>query len=51
MNQGKPAKEAVDETTGLFETESAKEFASAMEQRGVLEWWRKAMGFTVDDRL
>jgi hypothetical protein len=51
MIQCKPAKEAIDETTGLFETDSVKDFASAMEQRGVLEWWRKAMGFTVDDRL
>lgn len=39
-------------STGLFETDSVKDFATQMENRGVLEWWRKAMGYSgSDDRL
>jgi hypothetical protein len=32
--------------TGLFETDSVKDFATQMEKRGVLEWWKKAMGYS-----
>lgn len=31
---------------GLSEVESVKEFGGLMEERGVLEWWRKGMGYT-----
>jgi len=38
--------------TGLFESDTVKEFGYQMQQRGVYEWWRKAMGFTGQaDRL
>lgn len=38
--------------TGLFETDSVKDFASKMEDRGVLDWWRKAMRYSgSEDRL
>ncbi|KAI7406983.1 hypothetical protein KC336_g13474 [Hortaea werneckii] len=37
---------------GLHETESVKDFAQQMHDRGVFEWWRKAMGYTgQQDRL
>lgn len=32
--------------TGLFESETVKDFGSQMQQRGVYAWWREAMGFT-----
>lgn len=44
-------KELPEDAAGLFETDSVKYFASEMERRGVLDWWRKNMGFTADDRL
>jgi hypothetical protein len=31
--------------TGLFEVESVKEFAEAMEKRGISEWWKRGMEF------
>lgn len=31
---------------GLAEVETVKEFGGVMEQRGVLDWWRKGMGYT-----
>lgn len=34
---------------GFFETESVKDFAISMEQRGVLSWWRRAMGYERSD--
>ncbi|KAK4122279.1 hypothetical protein N657DRAFT_575978 [Parathielavia appendiculata] len=34
-----------NERTGLFEVESIKEFAVAMERRGILEWWKRGMEF------
>ncbi|CAK4016898.1 Hypothetical predicted protein [Lecanosticta acicola] len=37
------------EQTGLYETGSVKDFASNMDKRGVLAWWRMAMGYK--DRL
>lgn len=30
---------------GLEEVESVKEFGSLMEQRGILGWWRRGMGY------
>ncbi|KAF2483647.1 hypothetical protein BDY17DRAFT_297774 [Neohortaea acidophila] len=33
-------------TKGLFETDSVADFGRQMEERGVLAWWRKAMGYT-----
>ncbi|KAH8887365.1 hypothetical protein GQ53DRAFT_749843 [Thozetella sp. PMI_491] len=30
---------------GLNEVATVKEFATIMEQNGILEWWRKAMAF------
>ena len=34
------------ERTGLFESDTVKDFGSQMQQRGVYAWWRDAMGFT-----
>ncbi|RMX89615.1 hypothetical protein D0869_00751 [Hortaea werneckii] len=37
---------------GLHETETVKDFAQQMYDRGVFGWWRKAMGYTgQQDRL
>lgn len=30
---------------GLHEVGSVKEFSTCMEERGVLLWWRRAMGY------
>jgi hypothetical protein len=39
-------------TTGLFESETVRDFGSQMQQRGVYAWWRQGMGFTgSEDRL
>ncbi|KAA8644892.1 hypothetical protein EYZ11_007484 [Aspergillus tanneri] len=35
-----------DQTIGLFEVETVKDFGSIMQQRGVWHWWRKGMGYT-----
>jgi hypothetical protein len=34
-----------EERNGLFEVESVKEFAAAMERRGLSEWWERGMEF------
>ena len=34
---------------GLLETDSVKDFGARMGQRGVLLWWRKAMGYERSD--
>jgi hypothetical protein len=34
---------------GFHETESVSEFARKMEDRGVVQWWKKAMGYTAQD--
>jgi hypothetical protein len=36
----------IRDQTGLFEVETVKEFGTAMEKRGVSEWWDRAMGFS-----
>lgn len=37
---------------GLHEAYSVKDFAMQMEARGVLQWWRRGMGYAEDhDRL
>ncbi|KAI5365304.1 hypothetical protein Slin15195_G048370 [Septoria linicola] len=37
---------------GLHQAESVKDFANHMKARGVLQWWRKGMGYAEDqDRL
>ncbi|KAK4242231.1 hypothetical protein C8A03DRAFT_40359 [Achaetomium macrosporum] len=33
------------EQTGLSEVESVQEFAAAMEKRGLIQWWKRAMDF------
>lgn len=35
---------------GLYETDSVKDFGVRMEQRGVLSWWRRAMGYERADQ-
>jgi hypothetical protein len=40
-----PETSPLRERTGLFEVESVKEFAAAMEKRGISEWWKRGMGF------
>lgn len=30
----------------VLELASVKDFSNHMESRGILEWWRKAMGYT-----
>jgi hypothetical protein len=32
--------------SGLFESDTVKDFGHQMQQRGIYEWWRKGMGFT-----
>ena len=39
------AKDA-DNTWSFEEIDTVKEFGKQMEEKGVLEWWRKAMDFT-----
>jgi hypothetical protein len=34
-----------DDRTGLYEVESIKDFAAAMEKRGIAEWWKRGMEF------
>jgi len=34
-----------DETWGLQEVETVKDFGHMMEEKGSLDWWREAMGF------
>ncbi|RJE26549.1 hypothetical protein PHISCL_01162 [Aspergillus sclerotialis] len=41
----KKAKEEPQDEVGLAEVETVKEFGSIMEQRGVWNWWRRAMGY------
>lgn len=43
---GKKKGRREDSKAGLKEVDSVKEFGSLMEQRGVLGWWRRAMGYT-----
>ena len=41
-----------DGEIGLFESDTVKDFAAQIQDRGVLSWWKKAMGFTGnEDRL
>lgn len=45
----RPAKEANRarlQATGFHETESVAEFAKEMEKRGLLDWWKRGMGYT-----
>ena len=35
-----------DHKTGLYETDSVKDFATQMNDRGVLAWWKNGMGYT-----
>jgi hypothetical protein len=38
--------------TGLEEIASVKDFGLWMQKRGLLQWWRKGMGYTAnEDRL
>ncbi len=37
---------ALTQVTGLFEVDSVKAFGIAMEERGLLPWWRNAMGYS-----
>lgn len=38
--------------SGVFETDSVKDFGDQMHRRGVLAWWRKGMEYEKqDDRL
>ena len=45
--EGEPEENIKEELDiGLAEVESVKEFGNFMEKRGVLNWWRKGMGYT-----
>ncbi|KAK1760990.1 hypothetical protein QBC47DRAFT_19392 [Echria macrotheca] len=35
-----------EEQPGLVELETVREFADAMEKRGILSWWSRAMGYS-----
>lgn len=35
--------------SGLYETDSVKDFGRQMQDRGVHNWWRKAMGYAGQD--
>jgi len=41
---GKPFRPA-KESFGFEEVDTVKEFSARMEQKGILDWWRKAMGY------
>jgi hypothetical protein len=41
-----PSAKAADSTWSFEELDTVKEFGKQMEERGLLEWWRKAMDFT-----
>jgi hypothetical protein len=41
-----PSVKDIDGTWSFEEFDTVKEFGKQMEERGVLEWWRKAMDFT-----
>ncbi|KAK4251035.1 hypothetical protein C7999DRAFT_11220 [Corynascus novoguineensis] len=48
ISKPEPIKASVvrpEERTGLFEVASVKEFADAMEKRGISEWWKRGMQF------
>ena len=34
-----------EERTGLVEVEAVKDFAAAMEKRGISAWWKRGMEF------
>jgi hypothetical protein len=40
-NAVRPAKDSFD----FEEVDTVKEFSARMEQKGILDWWRKAMGY------
>lgn len=47
-----PDAEQMKRTSGLYESETVRDFGSQMQQRGVYAWWRQGMGFTgSEDRL
>jgi hypothetical protein len=45
-----PLNGAVPRAIGFFETESVAEFAGQMKARGLESWWKRAMGYTAEDR-
>ncbi|KAK7510317.1 uncharacterized protein IWZ02DRAFT_35597 [Phyllosticta citriasiana] len=46
-DKSKPAPRNVP--IGLFEVATVKEFSDVMDQRGVLLWWKKGMGYVKED--
>ena len=52
QRENAPDSQQMKRTTGLFESETVKDFGNQMQQRGVYAWWRQGMGFTgSEDRL
>jgi hypothetical protein len=52
QRENAPDAQQMKRTTGLFESETVRDFGSQMQQRGVYAWWRQGMGFTgSEDRL
>jgi hypothetical protein len=52
QRENAPDPQQMKRTTGLFESETVRDFGSQMQQRGVYAWWRQGMGFTgSEDRL
>jgi len=52
QRENAPDPQQMKQTTGLFESETVRDFGSQMQQRGVYAWWRQGMGFTgSEDRL
>jgi hypothetical protein len=42
---GRPLVEAAEEVFDFEEVGSVKDFAARMEEKGIIEWWRRAMGY------
>lgn len=40
--------EAGDNAFGIEEVDTVRDMGAAMERKGLLDWWKKAMGFGVD---
>jgi hypothetical protein len=52
QRENAPDPQQMKRTTGLFESETVRDFGNQMQQRGVYAWWRQGMGFTgSEDRL
>ncbi|KAK8208235.1 hypothetical protein IWZ01DRAFT_542802 [Phyllosticta capitalensis] len=47
--EDKPKAAYRDVPVGLFEVETVKGFSDVMSKRGVLQWWKRGMGYVKED--